>query len=307
MFYEYQVATINDSQYIVAEFNQRLTWLNEKGFSLNIDDYDNNEFCRTYNLKLHGDNLDNIFQDEDIIFIFKHQMAEVLAEHIIKDWEDSLLWKEIIRSCRSNSTDEKEVIFNKAYEFLKQYNENESLNMLVNYNRKNKMAHRILEYINESEIIVIEGFINFCLPDYLDEIRMAVDLAFEELKNEKEYNEFVKLLRYFVDTQPPKSYEVNLLMGSKGIFYLWDEKGSTIEEKYMNYYLDDMLLDEINLDDVLISILITIAPRRIILHNVSAFNKNEAVEVIQKVFKDKISFCNSCEKCCQYLRESERT
>ena len=43
-------------------------------------------------------------------------------------------------------------------------------------------------------------------------------------------------------------------------FSTWDGSGIKIEEHYMNYYLDDMLLNEINFDDVLISILITIAP-----------------------------------------------
>ena len=169
------------------------------------------------------------------------------------------------------------------------------------------MAHRILEHINTSNLIVIEGFINFCLKDYLNEIRFAVDLAVEELRNEKEYNEFVKLLRYFVDTQVPKSYEVNLMMTGKGVFYLWDAQGSSIEEKYINYYLDDMLLDEINLDDILISILITIAPRRIVLHNVHDYINNEAVDVIRNVFQKKISICSGCERCQSYLLEKDQS
>jgi putative sporulation protein YtxC len=113
---------------------------------------------------------------------------------------------------------------------------------------------------------VVEGFINFCLPDYLKEIRFAIDLAYEELRNEKEYNEFIKLLRYFVDSQPAKTNEVNLLMENEG-FCLWDGKGIKIEEDFLSSYLDDILLDDINLDDILISILITIAPRRIIIHD----------------------------------------
>ncbi len=306
MFYEYQVATTRDSDFIKAEFNNRLKWLQQKGFSFNINSLNNNIFSQTFNLILEGENPDNVFREEDIIYIFKHQMSEVLAEHIIKDWEEKLLWKEIMRNCKNNSTEEKQVIFAKAQSFLKRCNGNESLNMLMNFSRKNRMAHKILEHINQSEIIVIEGFINFCMQDYLTEIRFAVDLAIEELRNEKEYNEFVKLLRYFVDTQIPKSYEVNLMMDGKSVFYLWDADGTAIEENYMSYYLDDMLLDEINLDDVLISILITIAPRRIILHNVVEYAQSEAVEVIRKVFKEKISICNGCERCYKHIQETEQ-
>lgn len=307
MFYEYQVATTQDSNFIVNEFKNRLKWLQQKGYSLNIDAFDNNQLYLIYNLKLQGVNPDKVFRDEDILYIFKHQMSEVLAEHIIKDWEKKLLWKEIMRTCKGHTAEEKLIIFEKSDDFLKRCNDNESLNLLMNYSRKNKMAHRILDHINSSNQIIIDGFINFCMQDYLTEIRFAVDLATEELRNEKEYNEFVKLLRYFVDTQVPKSYEVNLMMDGKGIFYLWDAQGSTIEEKYMNYYLDDMLLEEINLDDILISILITIAPRHIVLHNVLEFAYNEAVEVIRNVFQDKISICNGCERCRSYLLEKDQS
>lgn len=307
MLYEYQVATSQDSNYIVNEFENRLKWLQQKGYSLNIDAQNINKLHSLYKLKLQGVKPDSVFREEDILYIFKHQMSEVLAEHIIKDWEKKLLWKEIMRSCKKYTPEEKKIIFEKSDDFLKRCNDNESLNFLMNYSRKNKMAHRILEHINTSNLIVIEGFINFCLKDYLNEIRFAVDLAVEELRNEKEYNEFVKLLRYFVDTQVPKSYEVNLMMTGKGVFYLWDAQGSSIEEKYINYYLDDMLLDEINLDDILISILITIAPRRIVLHNVHDYINNEAVDVIRNVFQEKISICSGCERCQSYLLEKDQS
>ncbi len=305
MFYEYQVATTPGCDYIINEFDNRLKWLEQKGFSLYIDSLNGDMFTQTLNLILEGKNGDTLFREEDIVYIFKHQMAEVLAEHIIKDWEEKLLWKEIMRNCKGSSLEEKQKVFTKAKVLLNYCNDNESLNMLMNFRRKNRMAHRILEHINSSEIIVIEGFINFCMQDYLTEIRFVVDLALEELRNEKEYNEFIKLLRYFVDTQAPKLYEVNLMMDGKSLFYLWDADGVAIEESYMSYYLDDILLDEINLDDVLISILITIAPRKIILHNVDEYANCEAVEVIRTVFAEKISICNGCEHCYKYLKESE--
>ena len=95
------------------------------------------------------------------------------------------------------------------------------------------------------------------------------------------------------------------MMGANGIFYLWDGQGIKIEENYINYYLDEMLMDEINLDDVLISILITIAPRKIILHNVANLN-SEPVEMIKSVFKEKISQCPGCERCYQYAPSKDQ-
>ena len=153
---------------------------------------------------------------------------------------------------------------------------------------------------------VVEGFVNFCIKEYCREIRFAVELAREELRNEKEYNDFVNLLRYFVDTQIPKLFEINLMMYDTGSFYLWDGEGVEIEENYLNYYFEDMYLDEINLDDVLISILITLAPRRIVLHSIEALPASESVEMIKRVFSEKISICNGCERCQKVKSEKSR-
>ncbi len=146
----------------------------------------------------------------------------------------------------------------------------------------------------------MEGLITFYLPEYLNEVRFAVEMAYEEMRNEKEYNEFVRLLRYFVDTQPPRTYEVNLMFDEKNGFTLWDGNGTRIEDNYINGFFDeDILLEEVNLDDVLISILITIAPRWIIMHNTADMVDTESVLMIKEVFKDRFKVCRGCERCCR--------
>lgn len=307
MKYEFHIITANENFYFLKEFENRLRWIRQRGYSLYVETelYENQKILNC-TLKIQGTNNDSIFRNEDIVYIFKHQMSEVLAEHIINDWESKLLWKEISRSCRAITLDDKQIIYNKSSDFLKKCHSNESLNLLMNFGRKNRIAHRLMEHINNHQRLMVEGFINFCLQDYLTEIRFAVEVAAEELKNEKEYTEFVNLLRYFVDTQAPKVYEVNLFMDKNSIFYLWDGDGVKIEENYMNYYLDDMMLEEINLDDVLISILITIAPRKIILHNTASLGRNESVEMIKKVFQEKIIECSGCERCYQYINNNKK-
>lgn len=307
MKYEFHIITANDSIHFIEEFENRLRWLKQRGYSLYVETEPINEQEITnYTFRLEGTNHDKLFRNEDIIYIFKHQMSEILAEHIINDWETKLLWKEILRSCRPVNLEDRQAIYVKSSDFLKRCHNNESLNLLMNFGRKNRIAHRLLEHINNNQRLMVEGFINFCLQDYLTEIKFAVELAAEELKNEKEYTEFVNLLRYFVDTQVPKIRVVNLLMDKNGVFFLWDEDGIKIEENYMSYYLDDMLLEEINLDDVLISILITIAPRKIILHNTTSQTHTESVEMIKKVFKEKITECGGCERCYSYEEENKQ-
>lgn len=305
MKYEFQVITAVDCHEFLHSLEDRLKWIREKEYFLYTDTniLKENELS-LISLRLQGSYNDQVFRDEDIICIFKHQIAEVLAEHIVNDWESRLIWKAIFRNCRHLSGDDSIIIFKKSSDFLKKCHYNESINLLMNFGRKTRIVHKLIEHIENNSILVVEGFINFCLQDYLSEIKFAVELAVEELKNEKEYNEFVKLLRYFVDTQVPKVFEVNLMMGKNGVFHLWDSDGQKIEEKYIHYYLEDMLLNEVNLDDVLISILITIAPRKIIIHNMGTILSSEPVKMITNVFQEKIVLCNGCEHCRQYHKET---
>lgn len=303
MIYELQITTAADSGFLLNEVSRKFSWLKQRGCTLLINktavDRSNSIFI---DLQLKGAAASPHYKEEDIVYIFKHQLSEFLAEHIIRDWENKLAWKEITKKGRHILPGDKFAIMDKAINFLKHCNSNESLNLLMNYGRKNKISHRIFDYIYYHHNLVVEGFINFCMQDYLTEIRFAVDLACEELRNEKEYNEFVKLLRYFVDTQPPLAMEVNIMMDCKGNFVLWDGNGSSIEKEHINYFIDDISRGEISLDDILVSILITIAPRRIILHNTEHQMDSDSVQMIKKVFDKRIAVCNGCERCLGYHR-----
>ena len=78
-----------------------------------------------------------------------------------------------------------------------------------------------------------------------------------------------------------------------------DSAGSKIDDNYIEYYLEDMLFEEIDLDDVLVSILVTIAPRRIVIHENNPLPSKESVTMIRNVFQDRIVTCQGCERCGQ--------
>lgn len=297
MIYELQIATAAEQNLLLEEFSQRFCWLRERGYLLGVSRVANEQSNTLFvNLRLQGNNNDLFLKEDDIIYIFKHQISEFLAEHILRDWEEKILLKEITRKSRRISPEDQKSVLYKAIDCLRRCNDNESLNLLLNYGRKNKISHKIMEYIYSNDLLVIEGLINFCMPDYLNELRFAVDLASEELRNEKEYNDFVKLLRYFVDTQPPRLYEVNLLMDKSGLFYIWDGDGANIQEKFTNYYCNDIRMNDICLDDILVSILITVSPKCIILHNAGE-QESESVRTIREVFAERIKDCDGCERC----------
>jgi len=55
----------------------------------------------------------------------------------------------------------------------------------------------------------------------------------------------------------------------------------------MGNYLEDFEDDSIKLDDILVSILITNAPKKIILHSIN--ENNETITLIKRVFKNVVN------------------
>ncbi|MGE5396515.1 MAG: sporulation protein YtxC [Chitinophagales bacterium] len=296
MNYTLELASQSGTEHIRDRLESSFSWLRERGYNLNIDEKPGT--IKVLMVTLTGPSEFGLFHDEDIVYIFQHQLAEILSETITTWWEEDLTRRQIEKTCKLLSNEEQAQLVAKSVDFLRHCNDNESLNLLLKFGRKNKISHRILEHLHQADRLNVDGLIRFALRDYLREIRFAVELAYEEYKNEKQYNEFVKLLKYFVDTQPPKVMEVNIMVFEEGNFSLWDEKGEPIKQDLIDFYSnEDITGDNTTLEDVLISILITISPRRIVFHSTKGLFNNDATKVIRKVFKNRFLVCPGCERC----------
>lgn len=296
MIYQLELTPQSGCQHIKGRLETSFYWIKERGYTLTVEKpaVSNSESLL---ISLCGPDHCGVFNNDDIIYIFKHQMAEIISEAIMVYWEKRIIQNRVERQYRKVSADDQAQLIDKASDFLSRCNENESLNLLLKFGRKNKIAHRVLDHLHTSNSLNIEGLIHFRLQEYLREVNFAVDLAYEDLRNEKQYNEFVKLLKYFVETQPPKVQEVNVFIEEGGLFRLWDENGDTIEQDFVELYLDEIINNETNLDDLLISILMTISPRRIIFHSMGGLPDGEPTRIITQVFNDRIVLCTGCERC----------
>ncbi len=103
------------------------------------------------------------------------------------------------------------------------------------------------------------------MREYLDELRSSTEEAIGKFVAERERKEFVKLLKYFVDVQEERQDEVHVVRDGAG-FELKSADGTPIEGDYVASLAADLLGDGIEVVDLLISALITVAPRKVVLH-----------------------------------------
>lgn len=171
-------------------------------------------------------------------------------------------------------------------------------NSIFCINKRNDILDKISNCINENNEINIEGFITFRIRELLDDLESIIDKVVEKYMVDKEYNEFIKLLKYFVEIQESKIDYLSIIIDNDGKYIIKDKEGDITE----SFFKDLKALKcskNINsdLDDVLISALITNSPDKIVIHCAENCRNSELIDTIEKVFTDRVEFCNSCSIC----------
>lgn len=164
---------------------------------------------------------------------------------------------------------------------------------LGDFVRKNEIISQIKNYFKQNQDLNIEGFVRFRLKDYLDDLKLAVERSVDDFIIEKEYNEFIELLKYFVDLQEPRISMVHVIQKEDGSFQIMDKLKNRINNEYLEGYFAEMFDEEIEYEDLLVSALINVAPEKILLH----FNDDEVEDTVKKIFSTRVEVCTGCQLC----------
>ncbi|NPV93399.1 MAG: hypothetical protein HPY50_21805 [Firmicutes bacterium] len=227
---------------------------------------------------------------------FRRFLAGLVSETIIAEWEIPMV-RNIIKNRHGHfNIRDKELILLKVERSLDQADQNLSPSGTVS-SRKGRIQYQTMEFLKENNQLIIDGLINFRLKEYLEQLKEAVELAVEEYQLEKEYQEFIRLLQYFVEIQEPRVSQAHVMIHSGGTFRILDAKGNPVNGEYEEGFLLDVVDKDINYEDLLISTLITIAPRRIVIHTSEQSKLNSAVTTIERVFGRRVDTCRGCEEC----------
>lgn len=170
-------------------------------------------------------------------------------------------------------------------------------NMVYYINRKNSIVDKIIKCIEENNEINISGFLTFRTKELKMDLECIADKVVEQYMVEKEYDEFIKLLKYFVEVQDSKVDEVNILIEKNGNYYLKDEEGNDLVGN-MIMELPEVKFDcKENQEELIISTLITSAPKKVIIHCADYCKNKELIQTISKVFVNRVHYCNKCATC----------
>lgn len=169
----------------------------------------------------------------------------------------------------------------------------------VRARRQVYIQQRLADYLQRHDSVVVDGFVTFRLKDYVEELALAVDRAVEDFLLEREYREFIGLLRHFVTNHAERPTVAECILAADGMFRLEDERGRVLAPDVV----DDLAMGpgrgEVAPEDLVVSALITVAPRRVRLHLPDGATplSGDAIDSLREVFFGQVDICAGCSRC----------
>ncbi|EXX89557.1 sporulation protein [Paenibacillus darwinianus] len=161
--------------------------------------------------------------------------------------------------------------------------------------RKRKVAKELEAFLKQQPRIHLDGYVTFRLASYREELREVVEYAVDEYVMDKQYQEFISLLKYFVCLQETKVSVVHLIHVQDSQFSLYDERYEPVQSRAVDRVVAEMVEAEINFEDMVVSHLISIAPERIVIH--TRQEELPVIRTIEAIFDRRVTVCAGCRSC----------
>lgn len=228
--------------------------------------------------------------------LFFEETSKILATFIIDLFEEKIIQNLIKSEYFYFDTNEQKQIANITFEDL--YNNEESVYSFDK--RYNLIYNSCLEYLLSNNSLVLKGFITFRLKNYLETILEQVDKSVNKFIVQKEYTEFISLLRMYVNSEESNCSLIHLIYRNYKPILLDENKNLIkIDDNISNLkYLSDI---SFSTNDFALNTLLNIIPKKIYIHLIDS-NKDEFINTIKLIFENRAIFCTDCSICKIYKK-----
>ena len=245
--------------------------------------YSTNKFKIYNNIIIHnkGDNISD----------FENLICNIFIQTIIEFYENKLI-KEIINFNYFYFEEyEKNKIFENCIDILETMGKEEK-------NKKEKLIYdEILKYIKEKKSMILDGFVRFRLKEYVKYIDNIVDEGVNKYIIDKEYTEFINLLKVYIESKKSEIDLIHLIyINGESILLDKNKNFISITENIFNAkYLSDISFSS---NDFALNTLLTLLPEKIEIHLIE--KEDEFINTLKSIFEGRIQICNDCNICRTY-------
>lgn len=264
--------------------------LNEfKSIDLKNICFSENEFKLYKNIIIH------YFGNDESLFLSK--ISSILSFLVIDELEDTLLKRLIMQNYFYFDSIEREKILTICFDIM-----TDDFSKL--FDKKLKILHDIFyQFLSCHKSIVLNGFINFRLKSYLALLDEIVNEAVNSFVIEKEYLEFISLLKLYINSQAYGCEMVHIVFSSSESILLDENKNLIVvsDNIFKAKYLSDISFSS---NDYILNSLLTLLPKKIHIHLIDD-DTDEFINTLQLVFENRIHLCNDCNICHLYRNSNK--
>ncbi len=259
--------------------------LNELRLS-NIQDiyFSENEFKNYKNIIIHYKGKDNSY--------FFQSISNILAYLVIDEIEETLLKNIISQNYFYFNIAEQNKILNFCFDIF-----SDDFNLYFN-KKFSYISNQFYDYIKNNKSLILTGFITFRLPGYFELLNDIIDEAVNCFIIEKEYLEFISLLKLYINSESPKSDVLHLIYSKDNGILLDNNKSpvSTTNDIFNTKFLSDISFSK---NDYILNTLLNLLPQKIYIHLIDN-SIDEFLNTLILIFENKVQLCTDCNICNLY-------
>ena len=249
------------------------------------------DICFSQNQFKHYKNIIIHYLSTDYPYFFS-KISTLLSFFIIDEFEDVLMKRIINKNYFYFDSLERDKILKNCYTIL-------SDEYYKWFDKKFDVLYdSIYHFISNNKVLLLDGFINFRLQKYNSILDEIISESVNTYIIEKEYMEFISLLKLYINSQNSNCNIVHLIYKTSESILLDENKDVILnsEEIFNAKYLSDISFSS---NDYTLNSLLNLLPKKIYIHLID--NKiDEFINTLQLIFENRVSICLNCEICKLY-------
>ena len=156
------------------------------------------------------------------------------------------------------------------------------------------------KYLKENKNLNLHGFSDFRLSKYIEYLDTVVDICVNKYVIDREYLEFVNLLKTYVLSSPSNSNTVHLVYkNNESILLNKDKNIIPVNNNVFNaHYLSDISFSS---NDYALNNLLTLLPKNLYIHLID--KEDEFITTLVSIFDKRAYLCHDCDICRLYKKQ----
>ena len=226
--------------------------------------------------------------------LFLEKISSILSLLIIDELEESFINKIILDYYFYFDSNERKDILNLCFDIM-------SNDFSDIFDKKFNILHNIFyNFLLNNRNLYLQGFTNFRLKPYFKILDDIVSEAVNCFVVEKEYLEFVSLLKLYINSQDSTCNLVHLIYSShEEDSILLNESKEIIDVSDNN--LNAKFLSDISFsnNDYTLNTLLTMLPKEIYIHLIDNYI-DDFINTLIAIFENRVHICTDCDICNLY-------